>query len=84
MYEVVERRMIVPNLHEFTVVAPQVAQSVEPGNFVILRPDEYGERTPLSVADWDREAGTVTSIFMQVGGSTAKLARVKPGATIPT
>jgi ferredoxin--NADP+ reductase len=84
MYEVVERRMIVPNLHEFTVVAPEVAQSVEPGNFVILRPDEYGERTPLSVADWDREAGTVTSIFMQVGGSTAKLARLKPGDTIPT
>ena len=84
MYEVVERRMIVPNLHELTVVAPEVAQSVEPGNFVILRPDEYGERTPLSVADWDREAGTVTSIFMQVGGSTAKLARLKPGDTIPT
>ena len=84
MYEVVERRMIVPNLHEFTDVAPEVAQSVEAGNFVILRPDEYGERTPLSVADWDREAGTVTSIFMQVGGSTAKLARLKPGDTIPT
>ncbi len=84
MYEVVERRMIVPNLHELTVVAPQVAQSVEAGNFVILRPDEYGERIPLSVADWDREAGTVTSIFMQVGGSTAKLARLKPGDTIPT
>ncbi|HUU95862.1 MAG TPA: sulfide/dihydroorotate dehydrogenase-like FAD/NAD-binding protein [Phycisphaerae bacterium] len=84
MYEVVERRMIVPNLHEFTVMAPQVAQSVEAGNFVILRPDEYGERIPLSVADWDRAAGTVTSIFMQVGGSTAKLARLKPGDTIPT
>jgi len=84
MYEVVERRMIVPNLHELTVVAPEVAQSVEPGNFVILRPDEYGERIPLSVADWDREAGTVTSIFMQVGGSTAKLARLKPGDTVPT
>jgi len=84
MYKVVERRMIVPNLHEFTVEAPDVAQAVEPGNFIILRPDEYGERMPLSVADWDREAGTVTSIFMQVGGSTAKLARLKPGDTIPT
>jgi ferredoxin--NADP+ reductase len=84
MYEVVERRMIVPNLHELTVAAPEVAQSVAPGNFVMLRPDEYGERTPLSVADWDREAGTVTSIFMQVGGSTAKLARLRPGDTIPT
>ena len=76
--------MIVPNLHEFTVEAPDVAQSVNPGNFVIVRPDEYGERIPLSVADWDRKAGSVTSIFMQVGGSTAKLARLKPGDTIPT
>ncbi|MBU0616871.1 MAG: sulfide/dihydroorotate dehydrogenase-like FAD/NAD-binding protein, partial [Planctomycetes bacterium] len=84
MYTVVERRMIVPNLHEFTVAAPEVAQAVQPGNFVIVRPDEYGERMPLSVADWDRDAGTLTSIFMQVGGSTAKLARLKPGDTIPT
>jgi len=76
--------MIVPNLHEFTVEAPDVAQSVQPGNFVIIRPDQRGERTPLSAADWDREAGTVTSIFMQVGASTAKLARLKPGDSIPT
>jgi ferredoxin--NADP+ reductase len=76
--------MIVPNLHEFTVEAPEVAQVAQPGNFVIVRPDEYGERMPLSVADWDEEAGTVTSIFMQVGGSTAKLARLKPGDNIPT
>ena len=84
MYQIVERRMIVPNLHELTVEAPDVAETVQPGNFVILRPDERGERMPLSVADWDREAGTVTSIFMQVGASTAKLARLKPGDTIPT
>lgn len=84
MYKVVTRRMIVPNLHEFVVEAPDVARSVQPGNFVIVRPDETGERVPLSVADWDRDAGTVTVIFMQVGASTAKLARLKPGDTIPT
>ena len=84
MYRVVQRRMIVPNLHEFTVEAPDVAESVQAGNFVIVRPDELGERIPLSVADWDPAAGTVTSIFMQVGGSTAKLARLKAGDTIPT
>ena len=84
MYEVIERRMIVPNLHELTVKAPDVAQAVQPGNFMILRPDELGERIPLSVADWDRDAGTVTSIFMQVGGTTAKLARLRPGDEIPT
>jgi len=84
MYKVIERRMIVPNLHEFTVQAPAVAESVKPGNFIIVRPDQYGERIPLSVADWDRNAGTVTTIFMQVGGSTAMLARLKPGDAIPT
>ncbi len=84
MYRIIERRMIVPNLHEITVEAPAVAQSILPGNFVIVRPDEPGERTPLSVADWDREAGTVTSIFMQVGASTSKLARLEPDDTIPT
>ncbi len=84
MYDVIERRMIVPNLHELTVRAPEVAESIRPGQFVIVRPDELGERIPLSVADWDRQAGTVTSIFMQVGGSTARLARLKPGEFIPT
>ena len=84
MYKVIERRMIVPNMHVFTVLAPAVAESVNPGNFIIVRPDEAGERIPLSVADWDREAGTVTSVFMQVGASTAKLARLKSGGVIPT
>lgn len=84
MYRVIERRMIVPNLHEFIVEAPEVARSIQPGNFVIVRPDEDGERVPLSAADWNRETGTVTTIFMQVGASTAKLARLKPGDEIPT
>lgn len=84
MYRVVERRMIVPNLHQLTVEAPQVTAALQPGNFVILRPDETGERVPLSVADWDLEKGTVTSVFLQVGASTAKLARLKGGDTIPT
>ncbi|MGV8074309.1 MAG: sulfide/dihydroorotate dehydrogenase-like FAD/NAD-binding protein [Syntrophobacteraceae bacterium] len=84
MYRVIERRMIVPNLHEFVVEAPEVAGSIQPGNFIIVRPDEEGERIPLSVADWNRDAGTVTTIFMQVGASTAKLARLKAGDEIPT
>jgi ferredoxin--NADP+ reductase len=81
---VVERRMIVPNVHVLTVEAPEVAEAARPGNFVILRPDEQGERIPLTVADWDAKAGTVTSIFTQVGASTAKLARLRAGGTIPS
>ena len=84
MYEVLERRQIVPNMHELRVAAPLVARSVKPGQFVMVRPDERGERIPLTVADWDAEAGWVTTVFMQVGASTAKLARLSPGDSIPT
>jgi ferredoxin--NADP+ reductase len=84
MYRVVVRRMIVPNIHELTVAAPEVTNAARPGNFVILRPDEAGERVPLTIADWDAAAGTVTSVFLQVGASTSKLARLKPDDVIPT
>jgi ferredoxin--NADP+ reductase len=83
-YKVIERRMIVPNIHEIIIESPQVAATIQPGQFVILRPSDKGERMPLSVADFDREAGTVTSMFMEVGESTSKLALLKPGDTIPT
>jgi ferredoxin--NADP+ reductase len=67
MVPVVERRMIVPNLHILTVEAPEVAEAAEPGTFVILRPSEDGERIPLTIAEWDPDAGTVTSVFALVG-----------------
>ena len=57
MYKIIERRMIVPNMHEFTVEAPAVAESVQAGQFRHRPAGRYGERIPLSVADWDREAG---------------------------
>ncbi len=84
MYRIVARRMIVPNVHELTVEAPAVAAAMRPGKFVIVRSDETGERIPLTAADWNVEAGTVTSMFLQVGASTAKLARFKAGDAIPT
>ena len=83
-YKIIERRMIVPNIHEITIEAPQVAAAVQPGQFIILRPSDKGERMPLSIADFDRDAGTVTSMFMEVGESTSKLALLKPGDTLPT
>jgi len=84
MYEIVERRQLVPDHHVLTVRAPHVANKVQPGQFVILRADEEGERIPLSVADFDREAGTVTSVFLEAGASTMKLARLETGGAIPT
>jgi ferredoxin--NADP+ reductase len=84
MVPVIEQRMIVPNVHLLTVEALDVAETAQPGNFVILRPTKEGERIPLTIADWDADAGTVTSIFVQVGASTARLARLKAGDHIPS
>lgn len=81
---VVQREPLVPNLQLLTVHAPAVAAKIQPGQFVIVRADEQGERIPLTVADWDREAGWVSSVFMQVGTSTYKLGQLKPGDVVPT
>ncbi len=84
MFEVIEKQVIVPNLHLMTLRAPEVVEAMQPGQFVIVRAGEGGERIPLSVADWDTEAGTLSIIFMEVGASTSKLAQLKAGDTIPT
>lgn len=76
--------MIVPNIHLLTLEAPAVASQVKPGQFVILRAEEEGERIPLSVSDWDAEKGTVTVILMNVGSTTGRLASLKAGVSIPT
>ncbi len=84
MFRLTESQMIVPNIHLLTVEAPAVAGQVEPGQFVILRAEEDGERIPLSVADWDREKGTVSIILKNVGNTTARLASLEAGMSIPT
>jgi ferredoxin--NADP+ reductase len=84
MNKVRERTMIVPNMHLLTVEAPEIASKVRPGQFVIVRPDDEGERIPLSVADWDKKEGTVTIVFMEVGASTGALARLKSGDSVAT
>lgn len=84
MFRVVKLQRMVPNIHLMEVEAPDVAEQVQPGQFVIVRCAEDGERIPLSVADWDRNAGTVTIVFMEVGASTGRLARLKAGDSIPT
>jgi ferredoxin--NADP+ reductase len=81
---VVEREPLAPNLQLLTVRAPVVASRIQPGQFVIVRADEYGERVPLTVADWNREKGRVSCVFMQVGTSTYKLGKLKAGDVLPT
>jgi len=84
MFKLIENQMIVPNIHLLTLEAPAVARQVKPGQFVILRADEDGERIPLSVSDWDAEVGTVTVILKNVGSTTDRLASLKAGISIPT
>jgi ferredoxin--NADP+ reductase len=76
--------MIVPNIHLLTVEAQAVAREVKPGQFVILRAEEDGERIPLSISDWNREKGTITVIFMNVGSTTGRLSSLEGGMSIPT
>jgi ferredoxin--NADP+ reductase len=84
MFRVVASRMIVPNIHILTLEAPIIARELKPGQFVILRATEEGERTPLSVADWDVDLGTLTVILMNIGYTTNQLASLKAGMRIPT
>ncbi len=84
MFKILDKRMIVPNIHLLTLEAPAVAKSVQPGQFVIVRASEEGERIPLSVSDWNADDGTVTLIFMEVGDTTGSLAALESGMSIPT
>ncbi len=67
---------------EMIVEAPLIAKKAHGGNFIILRIDEYGERVPLTVADFDREKGTITMVIMAVGKSTTQLSKLEPGEQI--
>jgi len=84
MFKLLENRMIVPNIHLLTLEAKAVASQVRPGQFVILRAEEEGERIPLSVSDWDRDKGTITVILLNVGTTTGKLASLVAETEIPT
>ncbi|MDH3216118.1 MAG: sulfide/dihydroorotate dehydrogenase-like FAD/NAD-binding protein [Candidatus Krumholzibacteria bacterium] len=82
MHKVVERTRIVPNIHLLRVEAPEVVRKLQPGNFVIVKIDQIGERIPLTAADWDEETGIVSLVFMTVGASTHRLAQLEAGDEI--
>ena len=79
MNRILEREALNPTVTRLKVEAPLIARKAEPGQFVILRTDEDGERIPLTVADFDREEGSVTVIFQVVGATTEKLNHLQPG-----
>ncbi len=83
MAQILKRERLVPNIHLLEVQAPEIANKCQPGQFVIVMPDERGERIPLTIADWDRKKGSVVSVFMVVGTSTHKLSFLKAGDEVP-
>ena len=70
MYEILHKETLSDVNKLMVVAAPDVARKAQAGQFVIVRIDEHGERIPLTVADYDRDAGTITIIFQEVGKST--------------
>jgi len=79
---ILEKLEIAPTIFHFLFKAPQIAQQAKAGQFVVIRVDEEGERVPLTIADFDRQAGTLTLIAQVVGASTLKLSKLKAGETI--
>lgn len=73
-FKIVEKKECVPNFYQFVVSVPNIARKVEPGQFILVMPDEKSERIPLTLADWDEEAGTITFFVQEVGLSTTKMA----------
>ena len=82
MYKIINKRELNPTVTLMEIEAPLVAAKAEPGQFIILRTDEKGERIPLTVADFDREKGTVTIIFQIVGATTEKLNHLNVGDSL--
>ncbi|MGB9023342.1 MAG: sulfide/dihydroorotate dehydrogenase-like FAD/NAD-binding protein [Candidatus Bathyarchaeia archaeon] len=84
MYKILEKQVLSDVTKLMVVEAPQVARKAKPGQFVIVRVDEPGERIPLTIADFDRNAGTITLIFQEVGKSTMQMGTLKPGDELIT
>ena len=82
MYQIVKKEILNPSVILMDVAAPAIARKAEPGQFIILRVNEDGERIPLTIADFDREAGTITIIYQVVGKTTQVLGEMEAGDQI--
>ncbi|MGI6453406.1 MAG: sulfide/dihydroorotate dehydrogenase-like FAD/NAD-binding protein [Syntrophomonadaceae bacterium] len=82
MYEIKRKAVLGPAINLFDVVAPEIARKAQAGQFIILRQNEWGERIPLTIADYDRERGLITIIFQEVGRSTIDLGKMEAGDKI--
>ncbi len=82
MARILEKTELAPDIKEMVVDAPLIARKAEPGQFVIVVVDDKGERIPLTIADFDREKGTITIVFLEIGKTTMKLGRLNAGEEI--
>lgn len=78
-YKVLKKEEIAPSVHRVVIEAPDVAKAAKAGQFIILRINEKGERIPLTIADFDKEKGTVAIIFQEMGKTTKQLAKLSAG-----
>ena len=79
MYPILKAEKLADKIYLMVVEAPRVARACEPGEFVIVKMGEEGERIPLTICDFDRQAGTITIVFQTVGASTEKMSTLKAG-----
>ncbi|NLL76765.1 MAG: sulfide/dihydroorotate dehydrogenase-like FAD/NAD-binding protein [Clostridiales bacterium] len=82
MYKILEARELTTNIYLMEVEARRIAKRCQPGQFVIVRMDEEGERIPLTICDYNREKGTVTIVFQTVGAGTKKMGELKAGDSL--
>ena len=79
MYKIISKRLLTENIYLMDIEAPRVAKSAEPGQFIIIKNNDKGERIPLTIADYNRKEGTVTIVFQTVGYGTKELANYEVG-----
>jgi ferredoxin--NADP+ reductase len=80
--KILEKVEVAPNIHRLVLDAPRIAKKALPGQFIMIVPDEVGERIPFTLSDWDAEAGTITVFFLEAGVSTMKLAKMCAGESV--
>ena len=82
MFKILKKEELSPNVYAMEIDAPRVAKKAEPGQFIVLRVDEKGERIPLTIANFDRETGRILIVFQVIGASTMELAALNEGDDI--
>lgn len=82
MYPILEKRLLAEGIWLMKVLAPRVARSAQPGQFVIVRADEHGERIPLTISDFDAAEGSVTIVTQAIGASTRKICALNEGIAL--